>query len=625
MHFVMKRIVLMFIVCSACFNLFAAGKSKKEVVDFVHPLNWYAGMRNPKLQVLLHGDNIASMDVTLENERNITLDEVVKVENKNYLILYLNTNGAPAQNFNILLNSGKKTYTVPYQLLKKADYNRKSFDSSDVVYLLMPDRFANGSKENDVVEGMRETVCDSNIPLARHGGDLQGMTAKLDYLADLGVTAIWPTPVLENDMEMESYHGYAITNYYKIDPRYGTNEDYRNFVEQAHKRGIKIIKDLVFNHCGSFNPLFTDLPQRDWFNNDAEYSQSSYRTAAVADVNAAVSDKSHTVDGWFVRTMPDWNQKNRLVKDYLIQTSIWWIEYAGIDGIRQDTYPYCDFNAMVEWCERIEDEYPGFNIVGEAWINNNVGVSYWQKDSKLAAPLNSKLPTVMDFPLMSLLNYVCDETTDDWDHGFARLYEYLGQDRVFADPLHLLTFLDNHDTDRFQRNPEMADNITRYQQALTLLLTLRGIPQLYYGNEVAMAANKSKGDGALRENFPGGWQGDSNDAFSAEGRTPRQNHYFNFTRNLLQWRKTAEAVHYGKLIHFHVRNGVYVYARKFNDKVVTVLLNGTNDTVSVELEPYMEVLPENSAENIINHRNVTLEKSLLMKPKEVIVLDFNKN
>ena len=203
MHFVMKRIVLMFIVCSACFNLFAAGKSKKEVVDFVHPLNWYAGMRNPKLQVLLHGDNIASMDVTLENERNITLDEVVKVENKNYLILYLNTNGAPAQNFNILLNSGKKTYTVPYQLLKKADYNRKSFDSSDVVYLLMPDRFANGSKENDVVEGMRETVCDSNIPLARHGGDLQGMTAKLDYLADLGVTAIWPTPVLENDMEMQ--------------------------------------------------------------------------------------------------------------------------------------------------------------------------------------------------------------------------------------------------------------------------------------------------------------------------------------------------------------------------------------------------------------------------------------
>ena len=615
----------LFIALLTCLSLSAADKPKKDMVDFVHPLHWYAGMKNPKFQVLLHGENIASMDVQLDKASNVTIDEVVKVENPNYLILYLNTEGAPAQTFNIVLKVGKKSYPVAYQLLQKAPYNKKSFDSSDVVYLLMPDRFANGSTDNDVVSGLREMVCDSSIPLARHGGDLQGMTAKLDYLADLGVTAIWPTPLLENDMEMESYHGYAITNYYKVDPRYGSNEDYKNFVSEAHKRGIKIIKDLVFNHCGSFNPLFTDLPQKDWFNNDAEYSQSSYRTAAVADVNASQFDRSRTVDGWFVRTMPDWNQKNRLVKDYLIQTSLWWIEYAGIDGIRQDTYPYCDYNAMVEWCERIEAEYPGFNIVGEAWINNNVGISYWQKDSKLAAPLNSKLPTVMDFPLMSLLNYVCDETTDEWDHGFARLYEYLGQDGVFADPLHLLTFLDNHDTDRFQKNPEMAQNITRYQQALTLLLTLRGIPQLYYGNEVGMAANKSKGDGALRQNFPGGWQGDANDAFSAKGRTPMQNHYFNFTRNLLQWRKNAEAVHYGKLIHFHVRNGVYVYARKYNDKVVTVLLNGTDDNVTLDLEPYREVLPAKSAENIISHRNLTLEKSLSMKPREVVVLDFNKN
>lgn len=598
-----------------------AKAKKNEVIDFVHPLCWYSGMENPVFQLLIHGDNISELTPALENADGLAIEEVVKVENPNYLILYINTKGAAPRQFQVKLSNGKRKATFDYELRQKERYDRKSFDASDVVYLLMPDRFANGTRENDVVKGMRETVCDSNIPMARHGGDLKGMTDRLDYLAELGITAIWPTPVLENDMEVESYHGYAITNYYNVDPRFGTNEDYRNFVSQAHKRGIKVIKDLVFNHCGSFNPLFTDMPQKDWFNFDGQYVQSSYRTAAVADVNASQFDRTRTVDGWFVKTMPDWNQKNRLVRDYLIQTSIWWIEYAQIDGIRQDTYPYCDFDAMVEWCERIEKEFPGFNIVGEAWINNNVGVSVWQKDSKLASR-NSKLKSVMDFPLMSLLNYVCDENTDAWDHGFARLYEYLGQDGVFADTNHLLTFLDNHDTDRFQKNEVMANDTTRYKQALSLLLTLRGIPQLYYGNEVGMAANKSKGDGALRQNFPGGWPGDANDAFSPQSRTDLQNWYYNTTRNLLQWRKTNEAVHYGKLTHFHVRDGVYVYARTYKGKTVTVLINGTKDSATIQLEPYQEVLPAKSALNIINHQTVNLNQTLVLRPKEVIILDF---
>ena len=619
----MRRIAFFLIAVFSVLSVQHTMAKKNQTVDFVHPLCWYSGMENPLFQMLIHGDNIADMTPSLDGAKQLTIEEVVKVKNPNYLILYINTQNAPAQSFEVKLTDGKKTEKIPYELKPKTPFNRQSFDASDVVYLLMPDRFANGNTANDVVEGMREKVCDSNIPLARHGGDLQGMTAKLDYLADLGITAIWPTPVLENDMEMESYHGYAITNYYKVDPRYGTNDDYRNFVEQAHKRGIKIVKDLVFNHCGSFNPLFTDMPQPDWFNFDGQYVQSSYRTAAVADVNASRFDRSRTVDGWFVKAMPDWNQKNRLVKDYLIQTSIWWIEFAKIDGIRQDTYPYCDFDAMVEWCERIEQEYPGFNIVGEAWINNNVGVSYWQKDSKLAAPRNTKLKTVMDFPLMSLLNYVCDETTDEWDHGFARLYEYLGQDGVFADTNHLLTFLDNHDTDRFQKNPEMANDTTRYKQALALLLTLRGIPQLYYGNEVGMAANKSKGDGALRQNFPGGWPGDTNDAFSAQGRNSLQTWYYNTTKNLLQWRKHNEAVHFGKLTHFHVRGGVYVYARTYNGKTVTVMINGTPEKAELQLEPYQEVLPQKKAENIVNHTMISLENTLVLQPKEVIILDFD--
>ncbi len=617
----MRRISFFMIVVVSILAATTAKAKKNEVIDFVHPLCWYSGMETPVFQLLIHGDNISDMTPSLENATGLSIDEVVKVENPNYLILYIDTKGAGPQQFQVKLTNGKRKAVFDYELKQKVPFNRKSFDASDVVYLLMPDRFANGAAQNDVVAGMRETVCDSNIPMARHGGDLKGMTDRLDYLAELGITAIWPTPVLENDMEVESYHGYAITNYYNVDPRFGTNEDYRNFVSQAHQRGIKVIKDLVFNHCGSFNPLFTDMPQKDWFNFDGQYVQSSYRTAAVADVNASQFDRTRTVDGWFVKTMPDWNQKNRLVRDYLIQTSIWWIEYAQIDGIRQDTYPYCDFDAMVEWCERIEKEFPGFNIVGEAWINNNVGVSVWQKDSKLASR-NSKLKSVMDFPLMSLLNYVCDENTDAWDHGFARLYEYLGQDGVFADTNHLLTFLDNHDTDRFQKNEVMANDTTRYKQALSLLLTLRGIPQLYYGNEVGMAANKSKGDGALRQNFPGGWPGDANDAFSPEGRTDLQNWYYNTTRNLLQWRKTNEAVHYGKLTHFHVRDGVYVYARTYKGKTVTVLINGTKDSATIQLEPYQEVLPAKSALNIINHQTVNLNQTLVLRPKEVIILDF---
>ena len=308
--------------------------------------------------------------------------------------------------------------------------------------------------------------------MARHGGDLAGMTQHLDYLQELGVTAVWPTPTLENDMAEQSYHGYAITDYYKTDPRFGTNEDYKNFVTEAHSKGIKVIKDIVFNHTGVANFLFEDRPADDWFNYNSVYTPTGYKTGTVGDNHASKLDKELTVDGWFTSQMPDVNGKNKLFADYLIQASIWWIEYAGIDGIRQDTYPYNDFDMMKRWCQEIEAQYPGFNIVGETWINHNAGISYWQKDSKLAAPLNSELKSVMDFPLMSLLNGVVDEETDEWDWGFAKIYAYISQDIVYPDVNHLLTFLANHDTNRFQPTEEKAQNITRYKQALTLLLTL---------------------------------------------------------------------------------------------------------------------------------------------------------
>ena len=616
----MKKLLLFIALMFAASMLQAKKKAAQQfAVEHVHPTCWWAGMKNPSLQILLHGRNIAKETVALEGTNGIALRETKLVSNPNYIVLYLDTKGAPAQRFNIVVGKTR----IPYELKERKAMERKSYDASDVVYLLMPDRFANGDTSNDDIAGMREQEkSDPKVPLSRHGGDLKGMTDHLDYLAELGITAIWPTPTLVNDMPLESYHGYAITNYYETDPRLGTNEDYCNFVSEAHKRGLKVIQDMVFNHCGRYNFIYQDLPDKDWFNFDSEYVQTSYKTGAVGDVNASKYNQKRTVDGWFVESMPDWNQRNRLVRDYLIQTSLWWIEYAGIDGIRQDTYPYNDFDSMVEWCKRIELDYPGMNIVGEAWINNNVGVAYWQKDSKLAAPRNSLLPTVMDFPLMSLLNWTIDQETDDWDHGYAKLYDYLSQDVVFQDVNHLLTFLDNHDTDRFQKNEEMTKDTTRYKHALTLLLTLRGIPQLYYGDEVGMAANKGVNDGVLRQGFPGGWKHHSHNAFTEEGRTNLENWYYHFTQNLLQWRKTNEAVHFGKLTHFCIQNGVYAYARRHNGKTVFVLLNGTSKEQTISLEPYAEVIPGNTATDVLTHREVRLHDSLTFAPREVLVLDF---
>ena len=594
-------------------------------MEHIHPPFWWAGMRTPELQILFHDPCISDYEVRLEGAEGVTLNEVVRFDNPNYLVLYVDVHDACVQTFNIVLQDSEgREVVVPYELRAREceDVRRQTFDSSDVVYLVMPDRFARGSSSfHTSVSGMRDKSVCSKLPDARHGGNIAGMDEHLDYLADLGVTAIWHTPVLENDMPSCSYHGYAITDYYRIDPRMGTNEEYRQFVRNAHAHGIKVIKDIVFNHCGSKNFLFTERPSADWFSNGGEFLQTSFRTGAVSDVHASLHDRKLTVNGWFVDSMPDFNQRNRHVMTYLIQTSVWWIEYAGIDGIRQDTYPYNDASGMVRWCNTLEREYPGFNIVGETWVNHNVGVSYWQKDSPVAAPFNSHLPTVMDFPLMTLLNIVVDEQTDEWN-GLGRIYEYISQDAVFADPLHLFTFLDNHDTDRFQKDAPMAKNIDRYRQALTLLLTLRGIPQIYCGTEIGMYGNKSKGDGPLRKNFPGGWASDKRSAFVHEGRSRLQQAYFDFTRRLLRWRKSCPTVAYGSLTHFLIRNGVYVYSRQLAAKTVTVVMNGTDRSVSVATNLYAEVLPEHEAYEVFSDTRVTIGDSITLEKRGIRIFEF---
>lgn len=617
----MKHTLILLIVF--LFSWGGGQNARAMEIKKVAPSFWWAGMKNPELQILLYGEDLALSDVSVSGE-GIYLKEAVRQDNPNYLLLYLDLSEAKAQTFQILLKNGKKKLQVPYELKSRMRRGEdvKGFTSEDVLYLIMPDRFANGNPENDVVGEMREKKVDRTDSFARHGGDIQGISNHLDYIADLGVTAIWLNPTQENDMESGSYHGYAITDYYQIDKRFGSNEDFCALVEKAHEKNLKVVMDMIFNHCGSENYLFRDKPSDDWFNYRSNYVQTSFKTASVMDIHASAYEKKIATDGWFTSVMPDFNQRNRHVARYLIQSSIWWIEYAGINGIRQDTHPYADFVFMSQWCKEVLDEYPYFNIVGETWLNSNVLVSYWQKNSKLAAPLNSNLPTVMDFPLQALMNQAFDEETGEWGGGLYKLYDYQTQDLVYANPMNLLTFLDNHDTSRFAQTDEMAKNLKRYKQAMVFLLTTRGIPQIYYGTEILMTGDKGKGDGDLRKDFPGGWQGDTRNCFVENGRTEQENEAFEFTRQLLNWRKGNQVIGKGSLKHYSIQNGVYVYQREFNGKSVVVIMNGTDDSKELDLTPYQEILPRENAFDVLTGKNVDLSKKLRLDGRENLILNF---
>jgi len=611
-----RKSILGMATLATALNMNAAG------LDHVHPLNWWSGMQESRLQIMLHGENIGSCEVSLAESQGIELIETQRVENPNYLFVYVDLKEAQPQTFQIeLTQPGDKQPSIrqPYQILQRDGHQPDPFGPQDVLYLLMPDRFINANAALDNVPGLIEPAVQrydkktNPHDSGRHGGDLKGIASALNYLQQLGITALWPTPVQINDGPC-SYHGYAITDYYQIDPRLGSNEEYKALVDNCHRHGIKMVMDLVFNHCGVNNFLFRDLPQKDWFNNDSQFVQSVYRTGSVSDIHASHHDRSLTTDGWFVESMPDFNQRNPLVKDYLIQSSVWWVEYAGIDGIRQDTYPYADREMMAEWNLRLDREYPGFNVVGETWINHAVGVAYWQKDSKLS-DFNSQLKSVMDFPLMSLLNKVVDEESNDWSDGLAKVYEYISGDIVYADPNYLLTFLGNHDTDRFASNAEKAADIDRYKQALALLLTLRGIPQLYYGDEIGEYGNRSKGDGMFRQDFP-------LEALQKKGRSKLQRQYHDYTSRLLNWRKGCEAVQTGALTHFSIYQGCYVYSRYTDQQRVTVIINGTSKKVNLELGRYAEVLPANRAIDIVSGKGTDLGEKLTLKPRQVFILEF---
>lgn len=587
----------------------------------IEPAFWWSGMKEPELQLMIYGKNIADYKPTLTS-KEIYLKEVVSLESPNYLLLYLDISNSKPEKFDIVFTNGKKKITIPYELKQRdpSRLNIKGFDSSDVLYLIMPDRFANGDPSNDQIPMRMPYKVDRNNPNARHGGDLKGISNHLDYLSNLGITAIWLNPVLENDMEGGSYHGYATTDYYRVDPRFGTNEDYVKLINDTHAKGMKVVMDMIFNHCGSDHPWMKDVPSKDWFNNLDRYVQTSHKKEVYFDNYASEYDKKCMTDGWFVPTMPDLNQRNRHVAAYLIQNSIWWIEYAGIDGIRQDTYPYADYDMMVDWCKAVYKEYPDFNIVGEAWLNNPIGTSFWQKDSKLN-PNNTQLKTVMDFPFMGLAHTAFFEETSEWNGGLNSMYEHMTYDFVYADVYHVLRFLDNHDTDRFL--PEYPTDLSAFKQGVTFLLTMPGIPQLYYGTELLMNGNKQKSDGDIRKDVPGGWPEDDVNWFTADGRDSLQNEAFRFMQKLLKWRQGNDIIAHGKMKHYALQKGVYAYERYLGEKSVMVFMNGTSKNVTLELNRYAESFKGKSTGfDILTKQQLQLNATLELSPKQIYIIEL---
>jgi len=616
----MRKTLLTFMLFIIAVTMNAAIK-----IDKIEPSFWYVGMNNPELQLMVYGENIASSDVSVLYP-GVYLSSVVKLESPNYLLVYLTLDkDVKAGKVELTFTQGKKKDIQYYELKQrsKKGCERIGFDASDVLYMLMPDRFANGNPGNDNDKTLSPSTANRQDPNARHGGDLAGIQNHLDYFNNLGVTALWFTPVLENSMSGGSYHGYATTNYYKVDPRLGSNDEYKGLIDKAHEKRLKIVMDMIFNHCGSEHPWLTDIPSRDWFNfpdYKKNFVQTNFKLTPHVDPYASDYDFKTMNDGWFVRSMPDLNQRNPHVLRYLIQNSFWWIEYAGIDGIRMDTYPYADFDAMSQWMKELNEEYPNFNVVGESWVTEPAYTAYWQKDSKLAAPRNSNLKTVMDFSFYDKMNQAKNEESNEYGKGLERIYNSFVYDFLYPNPLSVMAFLDNHDTNRFL---EDGNDLAELKQAVTLLLTTRRTPQLYYGTEIMMNGKKDVSDGNVRKDFPGGWKDDAQNAFTSEGRTQLQNEAFNYISKILHWRKDNVVIAEGTMKHFIPQNGIYVFARSFEGKTVLVILNGTSKEQILPIKSYSEVI-KNAAtgKDIISEGNIDLTKDLKLSPRQSMIVEL---
>ena len=594
-----------------------------DLIERVEPPNWWVGMKTNDLQILVYGKSINDLITKISNS-NIELTSFDKVKNENYLFLNISIseNAKPDE---VEIDFYKNNVVVDryvFSLLnrEKNASNVEGFNSSDVMYLITPDRFANGDSTNDDIQRMFERP-NRDYNRGLHGGDIKGIINHLDYIKDLGFTTVWLNPVLENNMKKSSYHGYSTTDYYKVDPRFGSNELFQELSISAKEKGIKLVMDLIPNHCGSEHWFFKDPPMDNWFNNQSGFKQTSHRRETVQDIYASEIDKREHADGWFVETMPDLNQKNQKMSKYLIQNTLWWIEYARLSGIRVDTYPYSDKDFMSDWTFAVMDEYPNFNIVGEEWSDNPIVISYWQKDKINHDGYVSYLPTLMDFPLqISFTEALLDDFS--WGKGFIKPYKTLASDFLYPNPNNLLIFPDNHDMTRFFT--QVNNDIDLFKMGIVYYSTMRGIPQFYYGTEILMNSDENPGDhGLIRTEFPGGWPDHSKNAFTGDGLSYNERQTQLFFKEILNWRKDNEVIHNGKLIQFAPKGGIYSFFRILNNKMVWVIFNRNNSSETLETSRFDELIENYEiAFDVINKKKVSISEKIIINAKSALILEI---
>lgn len=552
----------------------------------IEPPNWWEGMKYNKVQLMVYGENLDNAEVKSDD---LTITNVLHVENDNYLFVEIDLSKTEAGNYEILFTKANKTKKITYPIYSKnsASNIHQGFNQEDAIYLIMPDRFANGDVKNDFVEGYVDSF-QNQYSQARHGGDIAGVINKLDYIKELGFSTLWLTPVVENNT-FRSYHGYSATDFYKVDPRLGNLETYKTLVKTAHEKGLKIIMDHVANHIAIDHPWIKNLPTEDWINGSVEnHLHANHHKMVFSDPYADSSTIKHVQEGWFVKYMPDLNHKNNFIANYILQNTLWWIEYTGVDGIREDTYPYCDQKFMSNWAKTIIAEYPTFNIVGEVWTGEPTFLSGYQANNKLVN-YNSNLPALTDFGMRdALVNYL------NGKESIYKFYTTLASDYLYPDANNLVTFIDNHDVGRamFYANSD----IEKFKIAFHLLFTTRGIPQIFYGTEIGMKENEDHG--TLRKNFPGGFPNDDRNAFTQLGRTDYENDIHDFFQKMLALRKAHPALAKGELIHFPPQNDVYIYFKKADDELIMNVINTGNNDAKIDLSKFSNII--NGKINFIN-------------------------
>jgi len=612
------------LLCTITLFPLTAQNKDIDLPSRIDPPYWWVGMKNPNLELIIYDNEKPIKDYELKiPSDDITIIRVHKMPNPKYLFIELDISRvAEATEFKIFLTKGDDEMELTYELKTRNQVHNTlgTLSSKDAIYLLFPDRFANGDASNDDIDGMMETADRTNKD-GRHGGDIKGISQKLDYIQDLGFTALWINPLLENNMPKYSYHGYAITDHYNIDPRFGSNDEYLVLVKEAQSKGIKMIKDVVYNHCGLNHYLYRDMPSNSFFNNKGAFKRTIYREAPIIDPYASKADLEGTVDGWFDKNMPDFNQRNDRVKNYLIQNSIWWIVTAGLDGFRIDTYFYSDLEFMAELGKRIYAEYPKFGMFGETWVKNVPTQAYFSQKNGFRNEVQTSLPGVTDFVLFEAIKKAYKEEMG-WTGGIMDVYYALSQDFLYEDASRNVLFLDNHDLSRIF--VEMDKDMDKFKSLLSFIMTMRGIPCLYYGTEICMEHPHGEDHGLIRADFSGGWESDETNKFDNEGRTEGENMVFDFVKTLTNYRKNSTALQTGKLMQFIPQNGVYVYFRYDNENTVMVVMNTHGKEARVELNRFSERLQGFSkGKNIMNNVEVNLEE-LLLKPYESVVIELQK-